>query len=491
MEQLSGTDALFVAMENSRVHAHTGGLTILDPSSCEDFSFEKLKRYTAERIRRAPRFTMRLREVPLGLDRPFLVEDLDFDIENHFHRIGVPSPGSMRELGQLCGMLFSHKLDRRLPLWEMWYIEGLEGGRVAMFSKTHHCLIDGVSGAGLSELMCDLEPHPPEPAPTPRAPRRRRRPEPSDLELIARGAANVMATPFRLVSYARQAIGRGLEMRKHLQGENAPPMIEGAPAVSFNENIGPRRGFACSSVPLENVKAIKKHFDVKVNDVVLELVGSAVRRYLRAQGELPKESLVVLVPISTRRADDSSMGNQVAQMSVSWATNIDDPAERLLQIHQNALKSKEMDSAVRAKSIASMGETAPPAIINSAVRLYASTYSSKRFPVPGNAVVSNVPGPPIPLYTAGARIEAMYPMSLLLPGQGLNVTCISYGGRMDFGFTVDPDLVPDPWYLAEGVPLAVEELQQAIEAGARRPAASGPKRKKKTSTEPDEVSASA
>ncbi len=480
MEQLAGTDALFVAMENSRIHAHTGGLTILDPSSCDDFSFEKLKRYTDERIRRAPRFTMKLREVPLGLDRPFLVNDPDFDIDSHMHRIAVPSPGGIRELAELCGALFSHKLDQRLPLWEMWYIEGLQDGKVAMFSKTHHCLIDGVSGAGLGELLCDLEPHPPEPAPRPKAPRRRAERVPGDLELAVRGLGSTLMTPFRFANWGVRALQRGVTLLREAREDGSSPMIDGAPVVSFNENIGPRRGFACSSVSFSEVREARKHFDVKINDIVLELTASALRRYLRAQDELPRESLVAMIPVSTRAAGDDAMGNQVANMTISLATDIDDPAERLQRIHENAMRSKEIDKAVRARRIPSMGEMAPPALINLAVRLYAGTYSSTAFPMPGNLVVSNVPGPPMPLYTAGARIESMYPMSLLLPGQGLNITVISYGGRMDFGFTVDPDLIPDPWYLADGIPLAMEELRATM--GSRSAPA-----KSNGSTAPEEV----
>ncbi len=181
MKQLPGSDAIFLSMETPNVHAHTGGLTILDPSTCDDFSFEKLKAVTAQRIRLAPKFTWKLREVLFGLDRPYWIEDPDFDVANHMHRIGVPQPGGMRELGDLCSDLFAHKLDRRRPLWEMWYIEGLEGGKVALFSKTHHCMIDGVSGSDLGQLMCDVEPSPPPRRQGPRKRKPNRERTPSDF----------------------------------------------------------------------------------------------------------------------------------------------------------------------------------------------------------------------------------------------------------------------------------------------------------------------
>lgn len=471
MEQLPGSDAVFLSMDTATVYAHVGGLTVLDPSDAPDFSFARLKQVTNERIRQVPRFTMKLRRAPFDLDRPYLVDDPHFDVDNHMHRIAVPSPGGMRELGELAGHLFAQHLDRRKPLWEMWFIEGVEGGKVAMFAKNHHCLVDGVSGAGLSELLLDVERNPPPRAAGPKKPRARAEREPSDLVLAARGFLNVMRTPFSMMRYGFQLARQLGIMLPYLRAPEIPSFA-GVPQVSFNAPIGPRRALACASVPLETVKEVKKHFDVKVNDVVLELTASAVRRYLKAQKELPEESLVVGVPVSTRTEGDSSVGNQVSATMVSWATNVDDPVERLLQIHRNATKAKEMEKAMRAREIQAIGDTAPPRLINLAWRAIAAV----RMPVPANVTVSNVPGPPIPLYTAGARIECMYPMSILVPGGGLNVTVMSYRGNVDFGFTVDPELIPDPWYLAEGIPLALAELVERARKGT------GPRRRASTAS---------
>ena len=460
MEQIPGSDAIFLAMDTDTVYGHVGALTLLDVSEAPDFSLQRMKEVTAERIGQAPRFTMKLHPVPFDLDRPYLVEDPYFDVDNHMHRIAVPSPGGMHELAELVGHLFAQHLDRRKPLWEMWLIEGVEGGKVAMFAKNHHCLVDGVSGAGLSELLLDMQPDPPPRARGPRAPRRRAETPPSDLQLTLRGMANVMRTPFSLARYAFQMARQVGVMLPYLR-EPEIPSFTGAPQVSFNGPIGPQRAFSCASIPLEDVKDLKKHFDVKVNDVVLELTGSAVRRYLLAQGELPDEPLVAAVPISTRAEGDDTIGNQVSATSVSWATDIADPSERLQQIHKNATKAKEMEKAMRAKEIQALGDTAPPGLINLAWRAIAAA----DVPVPANATVSNVPGPPMPLYTCGARIENMYPLSILVPGNGLNITVMSYRGHIDFGFTVDPELIPDPWYLAEGIEIALQELK---EAAARR-----------------------
>jgi WS/DGAT/MGAT family acyltransferase len=455
MEQLPGSDAIFLAMDTDTVYAHVGALTVLDPSDAPRFSFARVRELTNERIREIPRFTQKLRPVPFELDRPYLVEDPHFNIDNHLHRIAVPSPGTMRELGELAGHLYAQHLDRRKPLWEAWFIEGVEGGKVALLVKTHHCLIDGASGAGLGEMLFDLQPDPPprqpEPRATPKAPAR----EQSDWELAARGLASAMLTPSRMARYGFQMARQIGTMLPYLRAPELRPFT-GVPQVSFNAPIGPRRALACSSVPLGDVRELKKHFDVKLNDVVLELTASAVRRYLSARGELPVESLAVAIAVSTRAEGDASLGNQVTTIFVSWATDLEDPAERLRKIHENVSKAKEMEKALRAHEIQAIGDTAPPRWINLAWRALLAS----GVPAPSNLMVSNVPGPPFPLYTAGARIECMYPMSILAPGNGINVTVISYRGRIDFGFTVDPELVPDPWFLAEGIPIALEELKR-------------------------------
>jgi WS/DGAT/MGAT family acyltransferase len=393
--------------------------------------------------------------VPVDLDRPYLEDDPHFDVDNHIHRIAVPSPGSMRELGELTGHLYAQHLDRRKPLWEMWFIEGVEGGKVALFVKTHHCLIDGASGAGLGEMLFDMQPDPPPRAPAPKPARSSPEPQPSDWVLAARGLASAMLTPSRLTRYGFQ-LARQLGVMLPYLRASSMPSFGSVPQVSFNAPIGPRRALACASVPLGDVRELKKHFDVKLNDVVLELTASAVRRYLKARKELPKDSLAVAIAVSTRAEGDATLGNQVTTIFVSWATDIEDPAERLRKIHENVSKAKEMERALRATEIQAIGDTAPPRWINLAWRALLAA----GVPAPSNLMVSNVPGPPFPLYTAGARIECMYPMSILAPGNGINVTVISYRGRIDFGFTVDPELVPDPWQLAEGIPIALEDLKR-------------------------------
>jgi WS/DGAT/MGAT family acyltransferase len=457
VEQLPGSDALFLAVETDTVYTHIGGLTILDPSDAPSFSHAGLLALTAARLRQVPRLTQKLRRVPFDLDRPYLVDDPDFEVEKHIHRIAVPSPGGLRELADVLGHLYARHLDRRKSLWEMWLIEGLADGRFALFFKTHHAIMDGASGVGFAELLFDMEPNPP-PRPLARtAPPADSRREPGAVVLVMRGLQSMMRTPFRLLRYGFQLARQLRVMLPYLREPEMPP-VTGLPRVSFNAPLGPERAFAWTSVPLAAVKEIKTHFGVKVNDVLLALTGSAVRRYLKARGELPKEPLAAAVPVSTRGEDDASLGNQLTATSISCATDLSDPAERLLQIHKSATTAKEMEKAMRAQELAPLGDTAPPRLINLAFRALAGAGLS----VPTNVPVSNVAGPSSPLYIAGARVEHIYPMSLLLPSSGLNVTVFSYCGQVDFGFTVDPEQVPDPWSLAEGIPVALGELKERI-----------------------------
>ena len=463
MKRLSGTDALFLSTETPAWHQHVGGLTIVDPSESDRFSFEELKKTTLERLEGVPKFKWKLKEVPLHLDRAVWIEDKDFDIDRHVRRIAAPPPGGRRELGELVGMLMSYQLDRRRPLWEMWYVDGVVSGQVALIMKYHHCLMDGVSGAGLAEQLLDLEPNPapreivvPEDGNTPY--------EPSDLELVARALIPTIQTPRKVVQYALRSAQRGITM---LQRRDQVAM--GVAGPCFNGSVGPRRASSFVSVSLDDVKALKEALGVKVNDVVLALVSGALRQHMINHNELPEGSLAAQVPVSTRVADDNDQTNRVATMAATLATNVDDPLERVKAIYASTQSAKELTEAVRARKIQSVGEVAPPLLIGLASRAAWASNLSSRLPVTQNVVVSNVPGPPIPIYLCGARVSGIYAASVLLFFAGLNITLMSYMDRLDFGLTTDPDLVEDPWDIADGIPDALAELMDA--AGLGKPTA--------------------
>ncbi len=473
MEQLPGSDTAFLALETPDAPAHVGGLTILDPTTSPDFHFHKLVQTVDERIRLEPRLTQRLRELPLGIDRPYLVDDPDFDVRNHIHRIAVASPGGLRELGELVSYLHSKPLHRDRPLWELWFIEGVEGGKYAMFMKSHHCLMDGAAGAGMGELLCDLEPDPPAgqlpPAALARAAKEDGKGEPSygDLEIGLRAARHLAEGPRKILGFGGRVLRQTVGMLRNAGREGAPPLPFSIPATPFNRAIGPRRAFAATSVSLDDVKTVKKHYDVTVNDVVLAITGTALRGYLLERSQLPDESLVSMIAVSKRAAGDAAMGNQITLVPCVWATDEPDPVLRLKKIHRNADVSKEVCANYDADLLAGMGDAFPPGLTNLFMRTLGPSMASVM--TPGNVLVSNVRGTPVPLYVAGARIETMYPLSLLMPSQGLNITVVSYMGKVDVGFIADPDLVADVWALAEAVPGALAELLEAVEKETATP----------------------
>jgi WS/DGAT/MGAT family acyltransferase len=272
-----------------------------------------------------------------------------------------------------------------------------------------------------------------------------------------------------MARFAVGAAAKGLAMAERMRNDDETRAVMRAPRTPFNATIGPRRRLAFASVAIDDVRALKKAHDVKVNDVVLALTSGALRSYLLRHDALPDAPLVTGVPVSTRADGDTAMDNQISTMFVSLATDVVDPVKRLLAIYTSSQSAKEMSKAVRARQIQSIGEVASPLIIGTAIRAVYRGNLMTRSPMRINTLVSNVPGPPFPLYMCGARVAGVFPSSVILEGMGLNVTVFSYLDRVDFGFHVDPDLVSDPWAIAEGVPEALAELLAASSLGEPTP----------------------
>lgn len=463
MRRMGGMDAAFVYGETPTWHMHVSALMTIDPStSPEPWSFERLRALTLERLPQVPQFRWKFIEVPFGLDRPLWVEDEEFDPEFHIRRIGVPSPGGPDELGNLVGQLTSYKLDRRKPLWEMWVIDGLADGKIAILVKMHHAIIDGASGAGLAEVLLDLDVVP--------------RP-PSDetvgkidgpgganpLELFGQGLLNAfIRTPYRMMRMSWQLANQGLVWSGFLRRKNAPTQVFSAPRTSLNGSVSAHRRFGAARVDLSRVKALRKAYDVKVNDVVLALCAGALRRYLEKADALPEHALIAQCPVSLRTDEDrDAIGNRVGSLFCSLATDISDPVLRLQAIHASTQSAKEMREALSVHSIMGLTDTTPPGLISLASRMYSASGIGRRTPPPVNVVISNVPGPPFPLYLAGGRLESLYPMGPLLFEMGLNITVMSYCDSIDFGLMCCPELIPDPETIAEGIELALAELEEA------------------------------
>jgi diacylglycerol O-acyltransferase len=463
MQQLSPQDAVFLSMETPELPSHVGGVAFLEPSEGPEAFYERFVDFIRERLKLCDRFTWRLQEVPFGLDRPYWVEQQDFDAADHIQRVAVPAPGGQREIGELTGLLFERPIDRSRPLWEMFLIEGLSGGRCVLLWKVHHCLMDGASGASLTEEIFDISPQPMTQEKSSVADSSNAGRVLAPREIVENAIRNASALPLRQVEYAERSVKRFLRSRRGGSGEAAEQgEPNSAPRAIFNGRVGRRRRLTWSTVSLDDVKKVKNALSVTVNDVVLAITSGALRTYLADRNALPDETLIASVPSSTRKPGDHSIGNQVRDLAIPWATDLEDPIERLLQIHRDANAAKADAAGDYSNSwMGMMADTLLPGALGLMIRGAAAL--SDRIPLPANAVVSNVPMAPMPLYCAGARLTQLVPFSLLAPTQGLNITVVSYCGELHFGLAHDPDLLPDAWSLAEQIPKDFQRLQGAVD----------------------------
>ena len=480
MKQLTGLDAAFLHLETSAQFGHVSGLSVFarpdtpgyDPYAAWRSQLER-RLHLLEPLRR------RLVEVPLGLDHPFWIGDPDFELNFHVRHTAVPPPGRDDQLANVVGRIIGRPLDRTRPLWLSYVIEGLADDRFAVLTVFHHATVDGASGVELLTIMLDEEPAgadvppPAEPWSTEQVP--------SDLELLARTTLALPRKPARaLLLLARTAgevgnatrnpalIAAANQVRGSLRGplgsllnlgrdrgeeRDTPPPLPSVrpPRTPFNDKITPHRKLAIGSASLDAVKTIKTAFGATVNDVVMAVCAGGLRTWLERHDALPDDPLVALVPVSIRTGEETDRWtNRVSMLSAVLPTDEADPVKRIHLVHDAMASSKELFQALPAESLTDFAEFPPPAVFARAMRLSARLRLGSRL-TPGNLVISNVPGARMPLFAAGARLEHYYPVSVIMEGQGLNITVQSYLDRLDFGLVCCPELVPDVDYLLDSI----------------------------------------
>ncbi|MGQ0838972.1 WS/DGAT/MGAT family O-acyltransferase [Actinokineospora sp.] len=475
MQQLSGLDAAFLTLETPTSSGHVGGVCLLDPSDAPTkLDLGALIAVMAQRVPLVPVLRRALRTVPLGLDQPYWIDDENFDLEFHVREVAVPAPGSDAQLAEQISRLHSRPLDRSRPLWEMYLISGLSEGRLAVYTKVHHAAIDGASGAELLTVLLDIDPNGRELAPA--EPFRPQRP-PTAGALIARAAWSMASRPVDTVR-----IGRGLLQMLPQARTVLAPMIGGLlglgtkgdgaviptaalrpPPTPFNSAVTPHRKWAYRSVDLADVKKVKNAFGVSVNDVVMAMCAGALRRWLTDHDALPATPLVAMVPVSVRdEASKGKLGNKVSAMLASLPTQLADPVQRLKTAHNATKVAKSQQAAIPPGLVENITDFAPPALAARAARVVFATGVLHRLP-PFNVVISNVPGPNVQAYLGGAKVLAYYPVSVVLDGQGLNMTVHGYRNGLHFGLIACRELVPDIDAMAGYLLVELDLLLKAAE----------------------------
>jgi WS/DGAT/MGAT family acyltransferase len=458
-DRLSGLDSSFLHLERAGAHMHVASTSIFEGPAP---AHEEFRDHIASRLHLVPRFRQKLRFVPFGQGRPVWVDDPHLNLNYHVRQTALPAPGSEEQLRNLAARIFSQQLDRSKPLWELWLVEGLHDGRFAIIGKSHHALVDGISGVDITTVLFDLEREPSNPPVKP--PRWAPRPEPTDLTLLADALRERVTSP--------REIGRGVRAalrgpRQVLRNVGATGRMIGAgvsaPATPFNVEIGPHRRVVFARADLGTLKAVKDEHGGTVNDVVLSVVAGAIGNYLRARGHDTEDlELRAMVPVSVRAEEErGALGNRISAMMAPLPVWCQDPVGRLHLVSEIMGDLKGSGQAVGAEILTRLVDFAPTTIASQAARLQ----PAQRF---FNLVVTNVPGPQFPLYLLGREMQAIFPLVPLARRQALCIGIMSYNGQVDFGLVGDYDAMADLESFGLDLEAAIEEIV-ATAAGAGRP----------------------
>jgi WS/DGAT/MGAT family acyltransferase len=461
LDRLTSTDASFLHQEGPASHMHIGGVLLFEgpPPPFEDYL-----EHVRARLHLVPRYRQKLSTPPMETGRPLWVDDPSFNLEYHVRHTALPQPGTEQQLFQLVARIYSQQLDRERPLWESWMVEGLADDRFALIFKTHHSLVDGVSGVDLATVLFDIEREPQRSSSTELEPWQPR-PEPSAAELVLAGVRGMVGTTAALASRAVTAATHPETSLRRIRdvaeglGELVWAILNPAPETPLNVEIGPHRRYAVVRGRLEDYKEVKNAFGGTVNDVVLTVVSGGLGRWLRARG-VRTEGLEMraLVPVSVRAADEhGTLGNRLTVMRGPLPVYIRDPVARLRVVRQAMDGLKESKQAVGAATLAAVNDLAPPTILAQASRL---NFSTRLF----NLIVTNIPGPQMPLYVLGRQLEDLFPVAFLPSHHALAVAIMSYNGSIDYGLLADYDALPDLDLIVEGIEASLDELLVAARA---------------------------
>ncbi len=470
MRRLSGLDAVFLAAEGPANYVtHGMAVMVLDPSTMPAADrLQTVRNYVRDRIHLVYPLQRRLVQVPLGLDVPRWTDDPRVDLDHHIRAVRLSAPVTSVALASFISDLAGRKLDRRFPLWEMYVVEGFEGDRLCIVAKLHHSLMDGAAGMQFMASLFALDPGaPPPPAPGSQVPER----QPGDLAMLAGSLASFVRRPLLGARALGQTASAGIRVARRMvdHGRSSGASLTlpfMAPRTPFDKPLTPRREIAFTSLPLEKIKDVALAFEVTVNDVVLAIVAGAMRRFLASSGELPEKQLVAAVPVSVRGGQGTESANLVTVMLTGLATDLEDPIGRLVAIHHAALEAKLLQSAMGSDLLTQWLDVPMPFLFSVATSLYSRLRMSSLHPPFCNVLVSDVPGPPVALYFAGARLESIFPLGPIFDGVGLNITAISSADKLDVGLVACPDQRPDLWSLASALEPSLDELDAKRSAHA-------------------------
>lgn len=472
-QKLSALDASFLHLETPGTHMHIGGVAVFEPSPLgtgEDL-YRGIVRAIEPRLALMPRYRQKLAFVPLSLDVPVWVEDDDFDISNHVHHAALPAPGGDAEMADLVARVFGRQLDRRRPLWELYIVEGLRGGRWALMTKTHHAMVDGISNLELATILLDVDPQPKPVEPAEIERRAAGAPAPSSLDLLMASLRERVSRPVRMVSAARAVAERPRRLAAALR-DTAEGLVQMVPVMRaprgvLNGKTGPSRVYTFSRFPLADFRAIKGELGGTINDVVLAAVSGGLRHFLMARGvDASEESITALCPVSIRdQTERTALGNRLAMLLVRLPVDEPDAARRLEKVRTTVDRLKARKQAVGADFLLNLAGFAP-------ATLHAMVSRASLRTIGFNLVVTNVPGPQFPLYCQGARLVEAFPVAFLYAGQRVAIAIFSYDGQLNFGYLADRHGMSDVEVLAAGVEESVRELVAAV--GSTHPIAPAP-----------------